>query len=114
MFALFKVDDVHHAAARKEVERPGPLVVPSEVLVETLGLLGAQMGRPAAKAAADFLRRLPHVEFTHATALHEALLIQQEHPGLSIVDAAVVWHCRHLGVRAASFDAKLRRLASAF
>ena len=111
LFALFKADDEHHAAARKEVERPGPLVIPSEVLVETLGLIGARLGRPAAKAAAAFLGSLPHVEFTHPTDLHEALLIQREHPELSVVDAAVVWHCRRLPARAATFDKRLERLA---
>ena len=75
--------------------------------METLGLVKARAGKPAAAAARDFLMALPHVEFTHPTELHEALQIQGEHPGLSIVDASVLWHCRRLGVRAATFDRQL-------
>ena len=111
LYAFFNEEDEHHAKARHKVSLPGPLVIPGEVLVETIGLITGKVGRAAATAAQSYLVRLPHAEFSHETDLHAVLAIVKDHPALSIPDATVIWHCRRLPARAATFDARLRRLA---
>lgn len=106
LYAFLDADDAHHAAAVAEVERSGPLVVPAEVLVETVGLVGSRAGRQSARAAQAYLAGLPHAEFSHPTDMHEVLIMAKAE-GLPLVDAAVLWHCRRLGIRAASFDKRL-------
>lgn len=112
LYAVFDEDDHHHEEAVRRLAAAWPLVIPSEVLVETLGLVKSRAGQQGRRAAHRYLLSLPHAEFTHETDLPAVLRIMEEEPGLSLVDAAVVWHCRRLPALAATFDARLRRLAA--
>ncbi len=110
LFALFVADDTHHAAARDAAGVAGPVVVPSEVLTETIGLLGHRVGRAEAAAVVAAMRAQRAFEFVHATEPQEALSVMDE-TGLSFVDAVVLWHCRRLGIPAQTFDDRLAALA---
>jgi predicted nucleic acid-binding protein len=114
LYALFAADDAHHEAARAAFANAQPILLPAEILVETLGLIAHRSGRKMAHEAARFLRQLPHVEIQPtpdepwddiqgaAWSAFEA--------GLPYPEAIVAAWCRKRGLASLTFDSRLERL----
>lgn len=62
LYALFRENDAHHAQAKAQLATGEPIVVPAEILTETLCLIQFRAGFAPARAAAAFLAATPCVE----------------------------------------------------
>ena len=116
LYALFSATDAHHAAARAAMEDPEPVVVPHEILAETLSLIQHRHGFDAALAAGRFLRALRHVKVraTPPRTTEDAWSAYADAKGaLSLPDATVVAWCRREGATPLAFDRRLVRRAGA-
>jgi 5'-methylthioadenosine phosphorylase len=61
LYPVFDGDDAHHAQAREDLADPAPVVVPSEILVETINLIEYRFGFSPASTALERLLAKPHV-----------------------------------------------------
>lgn len=110
LYALFSEGDVHHAEARLTLQDPEPVLVPHEILAETVALVHHRVGFDAAVAAGAFLRGLPHVEVAttvQRTAAAAWGVFEAASGHLSYPDAVVVAWCRDVGATPLAFDADL-------
>lgn len=110
LYAFLTPDDAHHADAFKAVGEPTPIVIPTEILVETVDLVGLRKGREAARFAFDDLLGLPHVRVAEKVAIEA---VREVHAGargrLSLADAFVVQTCRALGAKPLTFDREIAK-----
>lgn len=106
LYAFFDADDVHHDAAVSDLGDPEPIVVPTEVLAETIDLVVDRALHEVASAALEDLLALPHVsvmgERVHVSAVQD--IYQDAGGALSLTDAFVVQACRVLGARPLAYD----------
>lgn len=111
LFALVDRDDPHHQRAVQEARRQRPFVVPSEILVETLGLLQWRRGRQAAVEFLRSLRAMPHARIAGSRqAIVDLAVNAALKPGpLSFADWIVVHACRSSGSQPWTFDDDIRR-----
>jgi predicted nucleic acid-binding protein len=111
LYALFDARDAHHGKARTEAARQRPFTVPSEVLIETLGLVEHRVGAQAAREALAGLRRMRHARLaTTRQPVFEAALQGFEAGGpLSLDDWIVVATCQASGAEPWSYDLDLKR-----
>lgn len=109
LYALFDVDDRHHAAAIKEVQEAEAIEVTPLVLSELIFLAGKRGGRQASQAAVANLERLPHLSFVDGPDLSATLKIWREH-AVSFPDAnAIAWaHKRRAKLR--TFDERQKKV----
>jgi predicted nucleic acid-binding protein len=89
LIVLFDEDDHRHAQARKDLAT-GPVLVCTEILVETLGVLKVKAGRAVADAALDGLWGTENIRWEETCDLLRALGIYRSHPRLSLPDAIAI------------------------
>ncbi|MCJ2556759.1 MAG: type II toxin-antitoxin system VapC family toxin [Candidatus Thermoplasmatota archaeon] len=106
LYALFSEDDRFHKRALKDVSGPDPIVVPSEILVETIDLLAYRFGRSAGRKALDSLLQLPHVRVAEKVELSAVGEIHSRGK-LSLADAFVVQTCVALGADVLAYDRRI-------
>ncbi len=114
LYAAFVAEDAHHARSRAALEDPEPVLVPTEILAETIALLQRRLGFEPARQAGAALRALPHVRLDGASpSLANAAWAEFERAGgrLSLPDAFVVAWCRAEGASPLSFDQGVVRAA---
>jgi predicted nucleic acid-binding protein len=116
LYAFFTPDDAHHDKARRALSRPEPILVPAEILAETLQLIQYRKGFAVARDAAAVLAALPHVE-VQATPDHhpEDVLGEARRTHLlaagrlSLYDAIVVAWCRKRRLQPLAYDAGIAK-----
>ena len=105
LYALFSEGDRFHSRAKDDVGDPDPLVIPTEVLVETIDLLAYRFGSEAGRKALDSLLGLPHVRVAERVELPPVRRIYEAARGrLSLADAFVVQTCVALGADPLAYD----------
>ncbi|MEA3143655.1 MAG: hypothetical protein QOG31_979 [Thermoplasmata archaeon] len=114
LYALFRENDAHHAKAKAQLATGEAIVIPSEILTETLCLIQLRAGFAPAQAAAAFLAKTPCVEVqpTHAEPWDDILGEAERCFGdsggrLSRADAVVVAWSRKRRLAAWSYDRDL-------
>jgi predicted nucleic acid-binding protein len=116
LYGAFFPEDAHFERARAALRDPEPIIIPSEILAETLGLIQLRHKFATALAAGRYLRALRHVRIDGASpALVAAAWETFEESGgkLSLPDALVIAWCEAQGASALSFDDEiLRRVGS--
>lgn len=112
LYALFDEEDRHHAQARADVAEPEPILVPSEILVETAGLVRIRLGREAERTALRDLLGLPNLSMAPKVQVVAVRAVYESAGGkLSLADAFVVQTCRATGARPLAYDDDIRRAA---
>jgi predicted nucleic acid-binding protein len=105
IITLFDEDDARHAEAWTRVRENEPIIVPAEVLTETIGVIHARRGYALAREVLAEFAKFPHVEFLETS---EGDVTESEFLGgggrLSWVDAAVVARCKVTGASPLCYD----------
>jgi len=111
LFALFAIDDPHHARARVELSRQRAFAVPSEILTETLAILQRRFGREASQAAFETLVAIPHARIaaTRQAVVDRAVASSRQGGPLTYQDWIVVHSCALAGAQPWTYDNDLRR-----
>ena len=105
LYALFSEADRFHGKAIDDIGDPDPVVVPTEVLVETIDLLTYRFGFGAGREALDFLLGLPHVGIAEKVEVAAVRAIHRGARGrLSLADSFVVQTCLALGAEIVAYD----------
>jgi predicted nucleic acid-binding protein len=104
--ALVK-DDAHHKDARARLAEPEAVLIPTEILVETVDLLTMRFGRDKAEDALARLLAVPHVRIAEKVHLPAVLEVYRRHRRLSLADAFVVQTCRALGASPFTYDHRI-------
>ena len=108
LYALFSDADRFHERAVKDVGDPDPIVVPTEVLVETIDLLTYRFGFHAGRRALEFLLELPHVGLAEKVEVAAVRAVYEAAKGrLSLADSFVVQTCLTLGTGALAYDRQI-------
>lgn len=108
LIAVFDSSDPRQAKAREELETASPVVIPTEILVETLGVLKVKASRRAATLALERLLRLPNVAWSECCDFQGTFAIYRSNPALSFPDAVVVRECITRRVPPLTFDQRQR------
>lgn len=110
LYALFSEGDAHHERARTDMQDPEPVVVPTEILVETLGLIGVRHGPKAAFRALRDLLAIRHLAVAERVHFGAVRAVYEAHDGrLSLADAFVIQTCRVLAARPLAYDEGILR-----
>lgn len=110
LYAFFVLKDAHHDDAVAAMSSAEPIVVPTEILAETIDLLAWRFDHRAALQSLDDLRTLEHVRFGEAANVDAVRNLYAEHAGkLSLEDCYVVQICRVLGAKPLTFDRRLMK-----
>lgn len=105
LIALCDVADPRRADALRRAADPAPIIVPREVLAETLAVVHRRQGFDAALAVWREVRGLPHRAIAGPVETGEVASLFEGGKGrLSWVDAAVVAHGAAAGAVPLSFD----------
>jgi predicted nucleic acid-binding protein len=114
LYALFLENDAHHAQATAQLVTGEPIVVPSEILTETIGLIQLRLGPAPAVAASRFLTVTPCLEIQPTpddpwdNLQREARdCFEQGRGQLSQADAIVIAWCRKRNLEPWSYDREL-------
>lgn len=108
LIAVYDREDPRRELALERLSGAVPVVVPPEVVAETLGVVQSRAGYEVARTIHDELAELAHVSFADATDPDAVAEVSEEGQGeLSWVDAAVVWRCRSEDAEPLSFDAEI-------
>lgn len=107
LYALFSEEDRFHQRALKDMSAPGPVAIPSEILVETIDLLAYRFGPSAGKKALDSLLQLPHVRVAEKVELSAVKEIYDRAKGMSLADAFVIQTCVALGADVLAYDGRI-------
>jgi len=120
LYALFFEEDAHHSKAHAFLADGEAVLIPAEILAETVWLLDRKFGHLAAREAGATLRRLPNVEVQPSwddpwdNVLGQAWLEYQAGRGkLSYADAVVVAWCRKRRLKPWTYDKHIESLAGA-
>lgn len=108
LIAVFDSSDPRQAKAREDLEKAAPVVIPTEILVETLGVLKVKASRRAATLALEKLLQLQNVTWSECCDFQGTLAIYRSIPALSFPDAVVVRECIARGVPPLTFDQRQR------
>ncbi len=110
LYALFSEEDRFHERAVEGVGDPDPIVVPTEILAETIDLLTYRFGFVAGRRALDFLLGLPHVGIAEKVEVAAVRAIYRAARGrLSLADSFVVQTCLALGGEPLAYDRQILR-----
>lgn len=104
LVAVFDRADARHAKSRQELAKANPVLIPTEILVEMLGVIKAKAGRSAADDAVEDLVRLPNVLWGETCDFAESYRIYQQESPLSFPDAIFVQQCLSRDLAPLSFD----------
>lgn len=112
LYGAFFPEDAHFERARAALQDPEPIVIPAEILAETVGLIQLRHDFAAALAAGRYLRAMRHARVDGASpallaAAWEAF--EQSRGKLSLPDAIVVAWCGAEGASALTFDEEILR-----
>lgn len=108
LIALVDEDDPRQQEARKLARDPSPLLVPPEVMGETLGVLHARAGFDRAQIMWEKLGDLANLVHLNTTPMEEIAPVFEAGDGaLSWTDAAVVAHCRREDAEPLCYDAAI-------
>ena len=114
LVALFSSGDQNHSAADREASQPEPILVISEVLSETLGLLQKRKGIDFARMVKQWLESRPHFQFAFTQRDHfdlAARIFLKAPERLNYVDALLVAWAISTKARLLSFDEDLLKAA---
>lgn len=114
LLALFLSGDRNHSTAWEETARADPIMVISEVLSETLGVLQKRKGIDFARMAKEWLESKPHVQFAFTLRQHfdvASRVFAKAPERVNYVDAVLVAWVLDTGARLLTFDADLQRAA---
>lgn len=112
LYALFDELDPHHEAAREAVADLEEIVIPTEILAETIDLLAYRTNKTTARRALEALLRLGHVAIAGPIPIDGVLQTYRRSGGkISLCDSFVVQHCRVLGATPLTFDRAIRTAA---
>jgi predicted nucleic acid-binding protein len=110
LYAVFDADDEHHEEAKRALEEPEPVVAPTEILTETVDLIGYHASHDLARQALDWLLERPNVRVADPVHVPAVRDIHSTAEGkLSLADALVVQTCRALGADLLAFDAAIEK-----
>ncbi len=111
LYALFDASDKWHKQARQDVARPEPMVVPREILAETMDLILRKGGHDAALRAFASLVALPVTRIPEETARLEAVRnhFAEANGKLSWADSVVVEFARARAAGLLSYDKEIHR-----
>jgi predicted nucleic acid-binding protein len=110
IIALFDESDERQQMAQGWASDPEPIVVPAEVMAETMVVVHRRKGVAAALDIWNQLILLPHVAFLETSETERAAKVFSSAKGkLSWVDAVVVARCREGDLKPLSFDAHIER-----
>ncbi len=105
LYPLFDADDAHHEQARNDLANPTPVLIPSEILVETVNLLHYRFGWSPAHSALEALLSKPHTNLAQPVPMAGVQDTYKKAQGdLSLADATVVQTCRVHGATPLSYD----------
>ncbi len=104
LIACLNGSDPRQAQARSDLMAARPLVVPTEILVETLGVVKAKSGQAAARQAFAALLGLPNIEWQECCNFPAATDVYTKERGLSLPDAIVVQTCVERNAPCLTFD----------
>jgi len=110
LYALFSETDAFHERARRAAEEPEGIIVPAEILSETVALLHRRLGFALARASGTWLRDKGHIEIgTPSPELLEAAwrAYSGSRGRLSYPDSVVVAWCRGRRANPLAFDTKI-------
>ncbi len=108
LYALFSEDDQFHERAMIDVSVTDSIVVPTEILVETIDLLSYRFGVSAGKKALESLIELPHVSIAEKVEIGAVKEIYEKSKReLSLADAFVVQTCVALGADVLAYDKRI-------
>ena len=108
LYALFSEDDQFHERAMIDVSVADSIIVPTEILVETVDLLTYRFGADAGKKALKSLIELPHVSVAEKVEISAVKEIHDKSEGtLSLADAFVVQTCVALGADELAYDERI-------
>lgn len=111
LYALVVTEDAHHRRALEAFADPEPIVIPTEILIETIDLLQYRFGWTRARAALDDILALPHVSLADKVRIEPVRTLHADAKGkFSLADAFVVQTCRATGAVPLSYDEDIRRL----
>lgn len=112
LYAFLVETDGHHTKAATALTNPDPIVVPTEILLETVQLLAYRFGWDAGRLALDALLSLPHVSVAEKVSFDGVRQVHAASKGrLSLADAFVVQTCRALGATPIAYDANIVKAA---
>ncbi|MHB8633783.1 MAG: PIN domain-containing protein [Thermoplasmatota archaeon] len=109
LVAMFDADDHRNAEAAAAFAKTNPVLIGPEVLVETLGVIKAKVGRNPSSQVLEDLMALPNVEWTSGADVPDTYRIYREEKSLSYVDAAVVHHAVARRMGALTYDSAQTR-----
>lgn len=105
LYAFLDLEDDHHGKALEDIQDPEPIAVPSEILVETVDLVGYRQGKAAARAALEDIMGLAHTYVADPVHVAAVRSVFEDAAGkLSLADAFVVQTCRALGAEPLAYD----------
>lgn len=108
LVAVFDQSDPRQVQARQELEKAAPAIIPTEILVETLGVLKVKVGRASASDALEKLLRLPNVTWSECCDFQGSLEVYRRFAALSFPDAIVVRECKSRDAPPLTFDDRQR------
>lgn len=108
LIAIFDSSDPRQASARQTFENARSVVIPTEILVETLGVLKVKASRRAASDALEKLLRLSKVTWSECCDFQGALTLYRNNAALSFPDAIVVRECTARRAQILTFDERQR------
>ena len=109
LVAALNESDALHEMAMEKLGEAEPIVIPHEVLVETLGVLRAKIGRNNDAAILASLRGLPHLELRATVDLAPAAALLARFPRLGLVDCIAIRHAIVEGAQLVTFDKTQRK-----
>lgn len=112
VITFFDRDDPRHETARDLARDPEPIVVPPEVLGETLGVVHALHGYDLALGILDGLHGMPNLSLLEKASPMATGEVFRDAGTLSWVDAAVVARCREEDADPLAFDPDIEEAAS--
>lgn len=104
IIAVFDSSDARHQKARQALDQAAQVIIPTEILVETLGVLKMKASRRAATEALEALLRLPNVTWSECCDFQGSITIYRDRPALSFPDSVVVRECLARRARLLSYD----------
>lgn len=112
LVAFFDNRDSRYAEARRLFQDADHVVISTEVLIETLGVIKTKAGRKAADACLAALMAFESVGWEETCDVMTAYGIYKDHPSLSFTDAVVVQHCQRLRQDVLTFDGKQAKVVA--
>lgn len=106
LIAFFDLDDPRHSETKKWFANTDHVVVSTEILVETLGVLKSKIGRKAAESAVEILLGIENVGWEENCDLMASYRIYKRRKTGSLMDAMVIHLCNRLDTTPLTYDEK--------